>query len=93
MFTDSVDMVMPNVTDLSNGRLVSLFISLTLEHNNLGVDSSFSLSKLIFSNPWSKKETSLPPALVPDTVLICVVKLTKLFGIRVANWGIIVSNW
>ena len=44
-------MVIPSVTDLSKGRLVNLFISLTLEHSSLGVDNLFSLSKLIFSNP------------------------------------------
>ena len=68
-------------------------VSLIFEQSNLGVDNSFSLSIAMFSNPWSMNETSFPPALVPETVLIWVPMVTSLLGINVLNWGMIVSNW
>ena len=69
-FASPVKNLTASVFDLFNGRSSNLSVSLIGEAINLGEESVFIAPNLTSSNPWSRNETSLPPALVPLTVLI-----------------------
>ena len=58
----------------------------------LGDDNSVSLLIATLSNPWSIKDTSDPPALVPDTVLIVPDIFDPSPGVIRSNTGVILLN-
>ena len=58
------------VFDLFKGSSGNLADSLTGDATNRGLLRTFIVFNSIFSNPWSWNDTSLPPALVPETVLV-----------------------
>ena len=59
-----------NVFDLFNGNSFNFSVSLIGDAINLGVLNVLTASNCTSSKPWSRNDISLPPALVPLTVLI-----------------------
>ena len=88
-----VSILTPRVNERFKGSPVNLVFSLTLEQINLGVVKVFGWFKVIGSYPWSINGIYPPPALVPETDLICASTVVLSLGVNTLNWGTTVSNW
>ena len=87
-----VSILIPSVNDLLLGKLARRLISFTLDATILGVDNSFLVLSNTDSNPWSTKDPSDPPALVPETDLKLAV-IVVFCGVTLLNCGIISLYW
>ena len=73
--------------------MLNLSDSLVLDATNLGVGKNVVSFNIVGSNPWSIKDTSFPPALVPLTVLTEVFAKVPLPGVITLNCGDKLLNW
>ena len=89
----SVWSLTPTVNDLFFGRSVRYVVSLSLDATNLVVDKKLIAPSWMLSYPWSTKETSLPPALVPLTVLNCAEFDVLSPGAMAVICGVIPEYW
>ena len=92
-FGSSVFISTDNVSDLFLGKLSNLASSFIFDATNLGVGKNVVWFNTVGSNPWSTNETSVPPELVPVTVLTDAFTRVDLPGVIQFNCGESVLNW
>ena len=85
-FESSLLISTDNVSDFFLGKLANLASSFTLDATNLGVGKNVVSFNAVGSNPWSINETSVPPELVPVTVLTEALTFVVLPGVIKLRW-------
>ena len=75
------------------GKLVKYVVSSIFEASNLGEDNLLSLLNTTGSYPTSLNDDSLPPSLVPVTLLNFASRTVELPGVITENAGINESYW